>query len=271
ILESNGSSSMATVCSGSLSLMDAGVPIKTAVGGIAMGLIKEGDRYVILSDILGDEDHLGDMDFKICGTTEGITAFQMDIKIDGLTTQIMTEALIEAKKGREHILKIMNDAISSPRDSLSKYAPRIISMKINVDKIGAVIGPGGKIIKGIQEQTGTTLNIDDDGTILISAVDPEAGESARKMVLNIVEDPEIGKIYDGTVKRITNFGAFVEILPGKEGLVHISEMDTKRIRKVEDIVNLGDAIKVKVIDIDNQGKIKCSRKAALNPIQNENQ
>ncbi|MBT4484693.1 MAG: polyribonucleotide nucleotidyltransferase, partial [Candidatus Latescibacteria bacterium] len=263
ILESNGSSSMASVCSGSLCLMDAGVPVKTAVSGIAMGLIKEDDRYVILSDILGDEDHLGDMDFKITGTTEGITAFQMDIKIDGLTMEIMTEALLKAKIGREHILKIMNETISRPRENLSEYAPRIISMKINVDKIGAVIGPGGKIIKMIQEQTGTTINIDDDGTILISAVDPEAGEKSREMISNIVEDPEIGKTYDGTVKRITNFGAFVEILPGKEGLVHISEMDTTRIRKVEDVVKLGDVIKVKVIGIDNQGKIKCSRKAAL--------
>ena len=263
ILESNGSSSMATVCSGSLCLMDAGVPIKTAVAGIAMGLIKEDDRYVILSDILGDEDHLGDMDFKVTGTKDGITAFQMDIKIDGLTTGIMTEALMRAKEGREHILTIMNETISAPRQSLSQYAPRIITIKIPVDKIGSIIGPGGKIIKGIQEETGAVINIEDDGTVLISSVDSEGGETARRMIAEIVEDPEIGKIYEGIVKRITNFGAFVEILPGKDGMVHISEMDHKRIRSIEDVVKIGDKMKVKVIGIDNQGKIKCSRKAAL--------
>ena len=263
ILESNGSSSMATVCSSSLALMDAGVPVKTAVAGIAMGLIKEGDRFVILSDIIGDEDHFGDMDFKVAGTINGITAFQMDIKVDGLTTEIMTEALVKAKKGREYILKIMNDTLSVPRSDLSKYAPRIISMKIDVDKIGMVIGQGGKTIKGIQEQTGATISIDDDGTVIISAVDNEAGKSARDKIASIVEDPEVGKIYKGIVKRITNFGAFVEILPGKEGLVHISEMDHKRIKNIEDIVSVGDSMNVKVIGIDNQGKIKCSRKAAL--------
>lgn len=263
ILESNGSSSMATVCSGSLCLMDAGVPIKTAVAGIAMGLIKENDRYVVLSDILGDEDHLGDMDFKVTGTSEGITAFQMDIKIDGITTEIMKEALKNARNGREHILKIMSETISSPRQSLSKYAPRIIIMKIAVDKIGSVIGPGGKIIKGIQEETGATISIDDDGTIFISCEDSGGGEAARERISSIVEEPEVGKIYTGPVKRITNFGAFVEILPGKDGMVHISEMDTTRIKRIEDVVNVGDVIKVKVIGIDNQGKIKCSRKAAL--------
>ncbi|MFC1490795.1 polyribonucleotide nucleotidyltransferase [Candidatus Latescibacterota bacterium] len=265
ILESNGSSSMASVCSGSLSLMDAGVPIKSNVAGIAMGLIKEGDKYVILTDILGDEDHIGDMDFKLAGTSDGITAFQMDIKIDGITTEIMSEALVRAKTAREHILSIMNEAISEPRESISKYAPSILTMKINVDKIGAVIGQGGKVIKGIQEQTGATINIDDDGTILISAVDLEAGKNAYAMVSGIVEDPEVGRVYKGVVKRITNFGAFVEILPGKEALIHISEMDLKRINKVEDIVNVGDEIDAKVIGIDDQGRVKCSRKATLTP------
>jgi len=265
ILESNGSSSMATVCSGSLCLMDAGVPIKTAVAGIAMGLIKEGDKYVILSDILGDEDHLGDMDFKVTGTKDGITAFQMDIKIDGITTEIMTEALMKAKAGREHILSIMNETISAPRKSLSKYAPRIFTMKIPVDKIGAVIGQGGKVIKAIQEETNTTISIEDDGTVQISSEDSEGGAMAREKIERIIEEPEIGRTYTGTVKRITNFGAFVEILPGKEGMVHISEFDHKRIKKVEDVVQVGDQINVKIINIDPQGKIKLSRKALLAP------
>lgn len=265
ILESNGSSSMASVCSGSLSLMDAGVPIKTAVAGIAMGLIMEEDKYVILSDILGDEDHLGDMDFKVAGTADGITAIQMDIKIDGLSMEIISKALSQAKEGRTHILNIMNETISEPRDSLSKFAPSILTMKINVDKIGSVIGPGGKIIKGIQEQTGATINIEDDGTVVIASVDMDAGQSAYNMVSAIVEDPEIGKVYSGTVKRTTNFGAFVEILPGKEGLVHISEVADRRIKKVEDEINVGDVVDVKVIGIDDQGRIKCSRKAVNKP------
>ncbi len=264
ILESNGSSSMASVCSGSLSLMDAGVPVKTAVAGIAMGLIKDGDRYVVLSDILGDEDHLGDMDFKVAGTKDGITAFQMDIKIDGLTTEIMSKALNQARAGREHILGIMNATIAAPRESLSQYAPRIISLKIDIDKIGMVIGPGGKVIKGIQEQTGTTISINDDGTVLISSMDGEGGDKALRIISGIVEDAEVGRIYDGIVKRITGFGAFVEIMPGKEALIHISEMDNKRIKAVEDIAKVGDTIKVKIINIDNQGRIKGSRKAALN-------
>jgi len=263
ILESNGSSSMASVCSGSLSLMDAGVPVKTNVAGVAMGLIKEDDRHVILTDILGDEDHIGDMDFKVAGTSEGITAFQMDIKIDGITTGILEEALMKAEVARKHILGVMNETISEPRESISKYAPSILSLKINVGKIGSVIGQGGKVIKNIQEQTGATLSIDDDGTVVISAVDTDAGKAAYDMVSAIVEDPEIGKLYKGTVKRITKFGAFVEIMPGKEGLVHISEMDHKRINRVEDVVKVGDIIDVKVIGIDDQGRIKCSRKAAL--------
>jgi len=263
ILESNGSSSMASVCSGSLSLMDAGVPVKTQVAGIAMGLIKEGDTYVILTDILGDEDHMGDMDFKVAGTKDGITAFQMDIKIDGITTEIMSDALMKAKVAREKILSIMNESLSQPRESISKYAPSIITMKINPDKIGAVIGQGGKVIKSIQEETGSTININDDGTVLISSVDMEAGKMAYERIAAIVEEPEIGKLYKGKVMRITNFGAFVEILPGKDALIHISELDTKRVQKVEDVVKVGDIIDCKVIGVDDQGRVKCSRKAAL--------
>ncbi len=263
ILESNGSSSMATVCAGSMSLMDAGVPIKTAVAGIAMGLIKQDDEYVVLSDILGDEDHLGDMDFKVAGTSEGVTAIQMDIKIQGITTQIMKEALYQAKDGRTHILGIMNDTIAIPRDSISQYAPSIITMKIDVNKIGAVIGQGGKVIKAIQEQTGATINIEDDGTVLIASVDMAGGQAAYDMIAGIVEEPEIGKVYTGTVKRTTTFGAFVEILPGKEALIHISELDKERVKTVEDVVKVGDVITCKVIGVDDQGKVKCSRKAAL--------
>jgi polyribonucleotide nucleotidyltransferase len=247
ILESNGSSSMATVCAGSMSLMDAGVPVKTAVAGIAMGLFKEGDSYEVLSDIIGDEDHFGDMDFKI----------------DGLDMRIVADALIQAREGREHILGIMNETIAAPRESISKYAPSIITMKIDPNKIGAVIGQGGKVIKGIQEQTGATISIEDDGTVIIAAVDMAAGQAAYDTISAIVEEPIIGKIYKGTVKRITTFGAFVEILPSKEALIHISELDTKRVKSVEDVVKIGDVIDCKVIGIDDQGKVKCSRKAAL--------
>lgn len=267
ILESNGSSSMATVCAGSLSLMDAGVPIKTAVAGIAMGLIKENDDFVILSDILGDEDHLGDMDFKVAGTKEGITAIQMDIKVKGIVTAIMSDALFQAKEGREHILGIMNSSIIAPRESISKYAPSIITMKIDVSKIGAVIGQGGKVIRGIQEQTGATINIEDDGTVVIAAVDMAAGQAAYDIIFGLVEEPEIGKVYKGTVKRIATFGAFVEILPGKEALIHISELAPNRVKTVEEVVKLGDVIDCKVIGIDDQGKVKCSRKAALSPVE----
>jgi len=271
ILESNGSSSMATVCAGSLSLMDAGVPIKTAVAGIAMGLIKDGDRYVILSDILGDEDHLGDMDFKVTGTKDGITAFQMDIKIDGITTEIMTQALQRARDGRQHILNIMNETLSEPRNDLSQYAPRILSLKIPVDKIGMVIGSGGKVIRGLQEETGTTININDDGTVLISSEDPVGGEAAYNRIMALTEEAEIGKVYNGTVRRVTNFGAFVEILPGQDAMVHISELEHHRVKRVEDVVNVGDVIQVKVINIDNEGKVKCSRKATLPPPSNSSQ
>lgn len=264
ILESNGSSSMATVCGGSLAMMDAGVPIKEAVAGVAMGLIKEQDKVIILTDILGDEDHFGDMDFKVTGTSKGITAFQMDIKISGIDTETMARALEDARKGRLFILDKMNSVISSSRSELSKFAPRIITMKIRVEKIGEVIGPGGKIIRSIIESTGAKIDIEDDGTVRIASVDGEAGRKAQEMVEAIVEEPEVGKLYNGTVRRITNFGAFIEILPGTDGLVHISEIDFKRVERVEDYMKVGDKVKVKVIGIDPEGKVKLSRKAALN-------
>ncbi len=263
ILESNGSSSMATVCGGSLSLMDAGVPIKSPVAGIAMGLIKEGDNYKILTDILGIEDHLGDMDFKVTGTREGITAFQMDVKIAGIGFEIIEEALERTKKARLYVLDIMEKAISEPRSELSPYAPRILFLKVKQDKIGEIIGPGGKIIRGITEQTGAKIEIDDDGTVLIAAVDQKAAEAAKKMIEAIVEEPEIGKTYLGIVKATTNFGAFVEILPGTEGLVHISELENYRVNKVEDVCKVGDKFLVKVLNIDPAGKIKLSKKQAV--------
>lgn len=263
ILESNGSSSMATVCGGSLSLMDAGVPIKSPVAGIAMGLIKDGDRYAILTDILGVEDHLGDMDFKVAGTVEGITAFQMDVKISGIDIEVMKNALEQARKARLLVLDKMNQAIDKPRPELSPYAPRIIFMKIKIEKIGDVIGPGGKTIRSIIEQTGVKIDIEDDGTVLIASVDQKAGEAAREMIEKLVEEAEVGRVYTGVVRRTTPFGAFVEILPGTDGMVHISELDHYRVNRVEDIVRVGDTIKVKVIDIDEEGKIRLSRKAAL--------
>jgi len=264
ILESNGSSSMATVCGSSLSLMDAGVPIKSPVAGIAMGLVKEGEKYAILTDILGAEDHLGDMDFKVTGTAEGITAFQMDVKISGIDFKIMKEAVEQARRARLFILDKMNQAIDKPRAELSPYAPRIIFMKIKVEKIGDVIGPGGKTIRSIVEQTGAKIDIEDDGTVLIASVDQKAGEEAKKIVEKLTEEAEIGKVYNGKVRRITNFGAFIEILPGTDGMVHISELENYRVDKVEDILRLGDMVDVKVIDIDRDGKIRLSRKAVLN-------
>jgi len=264
VLESNGSSSMATVCGGSLAMMDAGVPIKEAVAGVAMGLIKEQDKVIILTDILGDEDHFGDMDFKVTGTSKGITAFQMDIKISGIDTETMSRALDDARKGRLHILGKMNEVISSSRSELSKFAPRIITMKIRVEKIGEVIGPGGKIIRSIIESTGAKIDIEDDGTVRIASVDGEAGQKALEMIEAIVEEPEVNRVYNGTVRRITNFGAFIEILPGTDGLLHISEIDFKRVERVEDYMKVGDKVKVKVIGIDPEGKVKLSRKAAMN-------
>jgi polyribonucleotide nucleotidyltransferase len=263
ILESNGSSSMATVCAGSLSLMDAGVPVKDAVAGIAMGLIKEDDKYVILSDILGDEDHLGDMDFKVAGTTEGINAFQMDIKIKGISLDILREALEQARQGRLHILKIMNETLDKPRAELSAYAPRIFTMKVDTDVIGLIIGPGGKTIREIIDKTDTAIDIDDEGVVTIAAVDPQNGEMAKQMIEHLVQKPEVGQIYTGKVKKITNFGAFIEILPGKEGLLHISQIDNRRINRVEDVLKVGDEVKVKLMKIDDQGKLDLSRKVLL--------
>ena len=263
ILESNGSSSMATVCGGSLALMDGGAPIKEAVAGVAMGLIKEGDKVMILTDILGDEDHFGDMDFKVTGTTQGITALQMDIKIDGIDMDIMSRALDNARNGRLFILDKMNATIPKSRDQLSAYAPRILTMKIKVDKIGDVIGPGGKMIRSIIENTGAKIDIEDDGTVVIASVNGEAGEKAMEMIQTIVEEPEIGREYDGKVRRLTTFGAFIEIIPGTDGLLHISEIDVKRVERVEDFFKVGDSVRVKVINIDPEGKIRLSRKALL--------
>ena len=262
ILESNSSSSMATVCGCSMALMDAGVPIKTAVAGAGVGLVKEGEQWELLTDILGAEDFLGDMDFKVAGTAEGITAIQMDIKINGISFEIMQQALERARQGRLHILEKMSEGIAEPRADLSDYAPRIEFLKIDPAKIGAVIGPGGKTIREI-EKTGATVNVDDDGTITLSSVDGAQAKAAREMIESITADAEIGKKYNGKVKRIMPFGAFVEILPGKEGLVHISELAHRRVEKVEDVVAEGEEIEVTVLDIDTGGKIRLSHKATL--------
>jgi len=263
ILESNGSSSMASVCSGSLALFNAGVPVKAAVAGIAMGLILEGDRYAILSDIMGLEDHLGDMDFKVAGTSEGITAFQLDIKIEGITPEIMRKALEQAREGRLHILGKMNEAISTPEKELAPHAPRIIMIKIDVDKIGGLIGPGGKVVKAIVEETGAEINIEDDGTVTVAAVDKDSIDKALAKISAITEDVEIGRIYNGRVKKVMEYGAFVEIAPGREGLVHISKLDFNKVNKVSDILKEGDEVAVKVIGIDRQGRVDLSRKDAL--------
>jgi polyribonucleotide nucleotidyltransferase len=254
---------MASVCSGTLSLMDAGVPIKAPVAGIAMGLVKEGDRYAILSDIMGLEDHIGDMDFKVAGTQAGITAFQMDIKVGGMTFEIMKQAMEQAKSGRLFILKKMVETIGSPRENLSSYAPRIITMQIKPDQIRTVIGPGGKVINDIIDKTGVKIDIERDGSVKIASVDEKAAQQAMQMIEYLTEEVEVGKIYLGKVTRILNFGAFVEILPGKEGLCHISQLDEKRVAKVEDIVHEGDTILVKVAEIDDQGRVNLSRKQAL--------
>ena len=261
ITESNGSSSMASVCGTSLSLMDAGVPIKAPVAGVAMGLIKEGDDFAVLTDILGDEDHLGDMDFKVAGTAEGINALQMDIKIDGITKEIMEIALDQANAGRNFILNEMNKAIETHREEMSEHAPRIISFKINPDKIRDVIGKGGATIRSITEETGATVDLDDDGTVKIFSVDKAAGEDARKRVELITADVEVGTIYDGKVAKLMDFGAFVTILPGKDGLVHISQISEERVEKVSDKLSEGDNIKVKVLEVDKQGRIRLSMKA----------
>jgi polyribonucleotide nucleotidyltransferase len=263
ILESNGSSSMATVCGGSLALMDAGVPMKAPCAGVAMGLIKEGAKIAILTDILGSEDHLGDMDFKVAGTERGITSIQMDIKIEGLDLKIMEDALEKARKGRLHILKEMAKVLPAPRTELSKYAPRIFTMQIKPDKIGDVIGPKGKTIRGIQDATGAKISIEDTGVVTISAVGGEAGEKARAMVAAITTEPEVGRTYEGPVKSTTAFGAFVEILPGVEGLLHISELQHGRTEKTEDVVKKGDIVQVKLLEVDDRGRMKLSRKALL--------
>jgi len=264
ILESNGSSSMASVCGGTLSLMDAGIPIKTPVAGIAMGLIKEGDRIAVLSDILGDEDHLGDMDFKICGTKTGVTAVQMDIKIDGLTREILDTALRQAKDGRFHILGKMSEALSAPRPEMSLFAPRIHTLRVKPDQIREIIGPGGKTIRGITAQTGVAIEVQDDGTVLIASPDGIAVKKAIDIIKGLTTEPEVGEYYLGVVKRLAEFGAFVEILPGTDGLVHISELDSKRVQTVQDICKEGDEMLVKVIAIDRAtGKIRLSRKETL--------
>ena len=263
ILESNGSSSMATVCGSSMALMDAGVPIKAPVAGIAMGLIKEGQQVAVLTDILGVEDHLGDMDFKVTGTREGVTAFQMDTKIGGISFAVMRDALERARQGRLHILEIMERTLSAPRTEMSPYAPRIMIIHINPDKIREVIGPGGKIIKRITEETGAQIDIEDSGEVRIAAVNSEGGKRALELIKNITEDPEVGKVYQGKVRSVVTFGAFVEIVPGRDGLLHISEIEHHRVARTEDVLNVGDMVMVKVIGVDRDGKIKLSRKALL--------
>ncbi len=262
ILESNGSSSMATVCAGSLSLMDAGIPFQKPVAGIAMGLVKEEDKFAILSDILGNEDHLGDMDFKVAGTTNGITAFQMDIKIQGISFEIMEKALHQAKEGRLHILGIMNSAIDKPREQLSSFAPRLITMKVETDQIGLIIGPGGKTIQGMQRLFGVDINIDDFGTVSIASPNKESATKCKDYIKQLTATPEVGEIYDGVITKIMDFGAFVEILPGKEGLLHISQIDNKRVNKVTDYYKEGDKVTVKLLKVEN-GKYSLSRKELL--------
>jgi polyribonucleotide nucleotidyltransferase len=263
ITESNGSSSMASVCGAAMALYDAGVPVKSPVAGIAMGLIKEGNDLAILSDILGDEDHLGDMDFKVCGTAKGVTAIQMDIKIDGLTRTIMSDALMQAKRGRAFILEQMAEAIAKPRAELSLWAPRITTMKINPEKIRDVIGPGGKVIRDIVAKTGAKVDITDDGTVKIAAIGAEAGNRARQIIEDLTREAEVNRIYKGMVRKCVEFGAFVELFPGTDGLIHISELSDKRVMKVSDVVQEGDEVVVKVLSIDRDGKIRLSRRAGI--------
>ncbi len=260
VLESNGSSSMATVCGSSLAMMDAGIPVKASVSGIAMGLIKEGEEVAVLSDILGDEDHLGDMDFKVAGTAKGVTAIQMDIKIGGVSREILLSALRQAREGRIFILEKMDASLSAPRSELSPFAPRIYVMTVKTEKIREIIGPGGKVIRGIQEQTGVKIDIDDDGTVKIAAVDAEAAKAAISIIEGIVQEAEVGKVYEGTVRRIMDFGAFVELFPGTDGLLHISQISRHRVRSVSDIYKEGDKVTVRVIEIDRDGKIRLSHK-----------
>jgi polyribonucleotide nucleotidyltransferase len=270
-MESNGSSSMASVCGGTLAMLNAGVPMKKPVAGIAMGLITDvpGSRYAILSDILGEEDHLGDMDFKVAGTEDGITGFQMDIKIAGVSPEIMRNALDQAKRGRLHILSIMNKTLGKPNAEISEYAPKIITMRIEIDKIGALIGPGGKNIKAICEQHSVTINTENDGTVTIYGKTAKNAEDAKAAVLGIVQDPEVGRVYDGVVKRVMDFGAFVEILPGKEGLVHISKLSRQRINQVTDVVKEGQEIPVKLLEIDKMGRLNLSYIDAIDPQESD--
>ncbi len=258
VTESNGSSSMASVCGASLALMDAGVPVAAPVAGVAMGLVKEGDSYAVLTDILGDEDHLGDMDFKVAGTSDGVTALQMDIKIDGITSEIMSDALAQARDARLHILGEMNKVIDKPREKMSDWAPTIIAFKIDPEKIREVIGKGGSVIRQITEETGATIDIDNDGTVRIASVDGESGREARRRIDLITAEVEVGQIYEGKVARLMDFGAFVTILPGKDGLVHISQISDERVERVSDKLKEGDSVRVKVLEVDRQGRIRLS-------------
>ncbi len=269
ILESNGSSSMATVCGGSLALMDAGVPVKAAVAGIAMGLVKEGDQVRVLTDILGDEDHLGDMDFKVAGTSDGVTAIQMDNKVGGVTRDVMRQALHQARDARLFVLGVMQKAIDAPRKEVSAYAPRIVTLHIKPDKIRDVIGPGGKVIRGLVEETGCKIDIEDDGTVLIASADGVAMEKAIAAIQAITAEPEVGRIYHGKVRKVVDFGAFVEIMPGVDGLLHISQLAKERVRRVEDVVNEGDEVMVKVLDVDRSGKIRLSLREAQNELEQQ--
>jgi polyribonucleotide nucleotidyltransferase len=263
ITESNGSSSMASVCGTSLALMDAGVPIKASVAGIAMGLVKEGDNFVVLSDILGDEDHLGDMDFKVAGTTGGITALQMDIKIEGITQEIMQLALNQAKAARTHILSVMDEAIGGHRNDISEFAPRIHTMKVPQDKIRDIIGKGGATIRQLTEETGTTIEIEDDGTVRIAATDGEQAKDAIARITALTAEIEVGTVYTGKVVRIVDFGAFVNVLPGKDGLVHISQISEERVNAVSDVLTEGQDVVVKVLEVDRQGRVRLSMKEAV--------
>jgi polyribonucleotide nucleotidyltransferase len=263
ITESNGSSSMASVCGGCLAMMDAGAPMKAHVAGIAMGLIKEGNRFAVLSDILGDEDHLGDMDFKVAGTDRGVTALQMDIKIQGITKEIMHVALLQAREGRMHILDHMKRALDAPRAELSDFAPRMLVIKIKPEKIRDVIGKGGAVIRAITEETGTTIDIQDDGTVTIACVSAEGGEAAKKRIEEITAEVEVGRIYDGTVLKLLDFGAIVSVIPGKDGLLHISQIANERVNSVSDYLKEGQAVRVKVLEADDKGRLRLSMKALL--------
>ncbi len=263
ILESNGSSSMASVCGGSLALFDAGVPMLAPVAGVAMGLIKRDDDFAVLTDIAGQEDHYGDMDFKVAGTREGVTALQMDIKITGVTREIMEQALAQAHAGRMHILAQMEDILADPRTELSRYAPRLYTIKVPVSKIRDIIGPGGKVIRSIQEETGAEINIEDDGTVTIASPDEPAAQHAIELIERLTEVPEVGRDYSGLVRRVEPYGAFVEIMPGTDGLLHVSELAPYRVENVTDLVKEGDEVTVRVINVDDSGKIRLSRKAAL--------